>query len=139
MNKRQKQGGLRWRVGPFILYLVNAGNKSYWVYQVPLSDAGGSCIELDESVLPKDEWSDSGTYTREGVIRIATLAGHSKEQIDAALLLADTGDTSDKHDMASLGDEDYEKLIRAAKNRLIYFRPEAQSPKSVRHGNIPDS
>ncbi len=139
MNEHQKQGGLRWRVAQFILYVVNAGNDNYWVYHVPLSDLGGCYIELDLSVLPKQELSDSGTYTRDEVIRIASLAGHSIEQIDAALLLADTGDTSDKHDMASMGDEDYEELIKAAKKRLIYFSRAALSPQSVRHGNIPDT
>lgn len=136
MNHRKKQEGLRWRVAQFILYVVSAGNDAYWVYDVPLSDAGGSCIDLDSSVLPKSELSDAGTYTREEVIKIASLAGHSIEQIDAALLLADTGDTSDKHDIASISDEDYERLIGAAKRRLIYFRRPKESTKST-HGNTP--
>lgn len=139
MNGEEKQGGFHWRVAQFILYLVNVGNDTFYVYHVPLSDAGGCRIDLDLDVLPKEELSDSGTYPREEVVRIASLAGHSTEQIDAALLLVDTGDTVDQHDMARMGDEAYEELIRAAKKRLIYFRRAAQSPKSVSHGNIPDT
>jgi hypothetical protein len=43
------------------------------------------------------------------------------EQIEAALLLTDTGDTANEHDMASMDDEDYERQIRNAKRRLAHF------------------
>ncbi len=81
MNDEEKQPAFRWRVAHFVLYLVNNGDDTYWVYHVPLSDAGGSCIDLDMSVLRKKELSDSGTYARDEVIRIASLAGELSSKV----------------------------------------------------------
>jgi hypothetical protein len=120
MAKNTSKLDSRWRVHHFILYLINAGDDTYWIYHVPLSDGGGSLIDLDLWVLPKDEVSDSGRYTRRQVINMASLAGHTEEQIQAALLIADNSDALDHRQFAKMGDKDYERLIKNALKRVIY-------------------
>lgn len=124
--KPSTRPGFHWRVAHFILYLVNDGDDTYWVYHVPLSDGGGRLIDLDFWVLPDEQVSQSGRYTREQVVNMATLAGHSMEQIEAALLLADMDYPVDHHDMASMGDKEYEALIRRAQSRLRRWQRHAK-------------
>lgn len=139
MTKQRTKGpsetGFHWRVGHRILYLVNGLDGTYWVFQVPLSDLGGSLIDLDSWVLPKYKRSKSSRYTREQVIEIARLAGHTEEQIEAAFLLCDSFDLTDHHDLAQLGDEEYERTLRNAKRRLAYRRKRRRELKNAKDPN----
>ena len=130
MSKDLKKSGFRWRVHHFILYLISEGDGTYWAYVVPLSDGGGSLIDLDFLVPPEYGVSESNPYTRQQVIKLSRLAGYNNKQIEAAFMLADVFDLADHHDLAQMGDEDYERLLRNAKRRLVYRRKRAHELKN---------
>src|SRR5438105_15080280 len=96
-----------WSVWMRTLYLVNNGDGSYFAYQVPASD-NPFVINLADEVLSPSKCSNTGTYTREEVLSMARRAGHTEEQIEAALLLADCYDPVDEHVLGRITDAEYE-------------------------------
>lgn len=103
-----------------MLYLVNNGDGTYFAYQVPASDSP-FVINLADEVLPHSKCSKTGTYTREEVLAMARRAGHTEEQIEAALLLADCHDPVDEHALGRMTDAEYERVLGNAKRRIAHW------------------
>jgi hypothetical protein len=136
MTNRIPQTAWRWRVAHFILYLVGNGDETYWAYHVPLSDGGGRLIDLSHWLDPEDCPPNSNRYTREQVFAAARKTGHTDEQIEAAILLADIGSPIDQHDLAQCGDEEYERVLRNARRRIRLLRKRLNEEMS--HGDYQD-
>lgn len=104
----------RWRVAHYILYLVNNLDGRYWAYHVSAGDSADR-FDLAFWLDLGDHLPMEGPFTRQQVVEIASLIGHTEEQIAAALLLADTLNTIDHHDLCRMGDEEYELELEKAK------------------------
>lgn len=118
MTDKIPQTGWRWRVAHFILYLIRNVDGTYWAFHVPLSDGGGQLIDLSHWLDPEDCPSNSNRYSREEVFQAARKIGHTDEQIEAALLLADIASPIDEHDLSQCGDEEYERVMNYARKHI---------------------